>query len=206
MHISEGVLSAPVLISGAALAVVGTTVGLKKLDYEKIPQVAVLSAAFFIASLVHVPIGLGNVHLILNGLMGLVLGWVAFPAILIGLLLQAMLFQYGGLTTLGVNTVIMALPAVCCFYIFKRGVRSRILWVSMLSAFMCGSVSVFMGGGLVAVALIFTGDSFVSAAKVIVIAHIPVMIIEGIIAVGCIKFLTKVKPEILEVLDAEKEV
>ncbi len=117
MHISEGVLSTPVLISGAALAVAGTTIGLKKMDYERIPQVAVLSAAFFIASLLHVPIGPSSVHLILNGLMGLLLGWVAFPAILVGLLLQAILFQYGGLTSLGVNTVTMALPAVICFFL-----------------------------------------------------------------------------------------
>ena len=54
MHISEGVLSAPVLITGAGLAAAGTAIGLKKLDYERIPQVAVLSSAFFIASLVHV--------------------------------------------------------------------------------------------------------------------------------------------------------
>ena len=57
MHISEGVLSTPVLLSGAALTVVGTAIGLKKMDYDRIPQVAVLSAAFFVASLIHVPIG-----------------------------------------------------------------------------------------------------------------------------------------------------
>ncbi|MBW1851632.1 MAG: cobalt transporter CbiM [Deltaproteobacteria bacterium] len=202
MHISEGVLSVPVLLSGAALAAAGTAIGFKKLDYERIPQVAVLSAAFFIASLVHVPIGPCNVHLILNGLMGLLLGWVAFPAILVGLLLQAILFQYGGLTSLGVNTVVMSLPAVVCFLIFRVGVRSEKAGVSIVSAFMCGFVSVLMGSLLVAVALIFTGESFVSVSKVIVVAHLPIMVIEGIIAVACIKFLKKVRPEILEAIYA----
>jgi cobalt/nickel transport system permease protein len=42
MHISEGVLSAPALVTGAVLAAAGVSVGLKKMDYEKIPQVAVL--------------------------------------------------------------------------------------------------------------------------------------------------------------------
>jgi len=200
MHISEGVLSVPVLLSGAALAAAGTAIGYKKLDYERIPQVAVLSAAFFIASLVHVPIGPCNVHLILNGLMGLLLGWVAFPAILVGLLLQAILFQYGGLTSLGVNTVVMSLPAVVCFFIFRVGVRSEKAGVSIVSAFMCGFVSVLMGSLLVAVALIFTGESFVSVSKVIVVAHLPIMVIEGIVAVACIKFLKKVRPEILEAI------
>ena len=203
MHISEGVLSAPVLISGAALASVGTFIGFKKLDYEKIPQVAVLSAGFFIASLVHVPIGPSNAHLILNGLMGLLLGWVAFPAIMVGLLLQAILFQYGGLTSLGVNTVIMAFPAVGCFYLFRPGVRNSKNGVSMSSAFLCGFVSVLLGTVLVAFALVFTGESFLAASKVIVVAHLPLMAIEGIMVAACVKFLKKVKPEILGVIYAD---
>ncbi|PIP07111.1 MAG: cobalamin biosynthesis protein CbiM, partial [Syntrophobacterales bacterium CG23_combo_of_CG06-09_8_20_14_all_48_27] len=48
MHISEGVLSAPVLVAGALLTVGGTALGLKKMDYERIPEVAVLSSAFFV--------------------------------------------------------------------------------------------------------------------------------------------------------------
>ena len=39
MHISEGILSGPVLISGAALAAAGTAVGLKKLDYDRIAAI-----------------------------------------------------------------------------------------------------------------------------------------------------------------------
>ncbi|MBF0525538.1 MAG: energy-coupling factor ABC transporter permease, partial [Deltaproteobacteria bacterium] len=57
MHISEGVLAAPVLLVGAALGLAGTAVGLKKLDYDRIPQVALLAAASFVASFIHVPIG-----------------------------------------------------------------------------------------------------------------------------------------------------
>jgi len=135
--------------------------------------------------------------------MGLLLGWVAFPAILVGLLLQAVLFQYGGLTSLGVNTVIMALPAVVCFYMFRPWVRSDNNGVSMSSAFLCGFVSVLLGSLLAALALIFTGESFLGAAKVIVAAHLPIMVIEGIMVAACVKFLKKVKPEILEVIYAD---
>ena len=112
MHISEGILSGPVLISSAALAFAGTAIGLRKLDYDQIAKAGMLSAAFFVASLIHVPIGPSNAHLILNGLVGILLGWAAFPAILVALILHGMFFQFGGITTLGVNTIIMALPAV----------------------------------------------------------------------------------------------
>ncbi len=112
MHISEGVLSAPVLATGAVLSLAGVAIGLKKMDYEKLPEVGVLSSVFFVASLIHVPIGPAAAHLVLNGICGLILGWMAFPAILVGLVLQGILFQFGGLTTLGINTFNMAFPAV----------------------------------------------------------------------------------------------
>ena len=69
MHISEGVLGAPVLATGAILSVAGSAIGLKKIDYEKLPQVGVLSSVFFVASLIHVPIGTSAVHLVLNGIV-----------------------------------------------------------------------------------------------------------------------------------------
>jgi cobalt/nickel transport system permease protein len=204
MHISEGVLSAPVLISGAVIAAAGVGIGMKKLDYDRIPQVAVLSSAFFVASLVHVPIGPSSVHLILNGLLGLLLGWMSFPAILIALFLQAVLFQFGGVTTLGVNTVTMALPAVFCFLVFRAGVMSERTRISMLFSFLCGVVSVFLAAILVAIALMSTGKSFSAAAKLIVVAHLPVMAIEGIITMLCVRFLKKVRPEVLEMTHAKK--
>ena len=69
MHISEGVLSGPVLVTGAALTAAGCSIGLKKLDYDRIPQVAILTSAFLVASLIRVPIGPSSVHLVLIGLM-----------------------------------------------------------------------------------------------------------------------------------------
>ena len=202
MHISEGVLSAPILATGFVLTVAGTAVGLKKMDYDRIPQVAILSSAFFIASLVHVPLWPASVHLILNGLMGVLLGWVAFPAILVGLILQALLFQYGGLTSLGVNTMIMAFPAVVCFYAFGRWIKSRNTAVSMSSSFLCGLLGILLSGLLLALSLVFTGQQFIGAAKLVVIAHFPIMVIEGLITALVVKFLKKLKPEMLEVVYA----
>ena len=82
MHISEEILTAPVLLSGAALTVAGTAISFKKIDYNSITQVAILSAGFFVASLIHVPVWPSSMHLVLNGLVGIFLGWAAFPDIL----------------------------------------------------------------------------------------------------------------------------
>ena len=197
MHISEGILSAPVLITGATLTAAGVGLGLKKMDYDKIPMVAILSAAFFVASLIHVPIGPSSVHLILNGIIGMLLGLAAFPAIIVALVLQAILFQFGGLTTLGVNTFNMAFPAVICFYLFSHWVKHENAMVALGSAFACGFAAVLLGSIMVAISLAFTGEAFIMVAKLVVIAHLPVMIIEGILTLFCVGFLRKVRPEIL---------
>ncbi len=178
------------------MATVGTGIGLKKMDTEQIAQTGMLAAAFFVASLIHVPIGPSNVHLILNGIVGLLLGWAAFPAILIALVLQAMLFQYGGISTLGVNTIIMALPAVACGLLLGRAAAIPSVWGS-IAAFLTGALSVLLAGLLAALALVFTEEGFFKAATVIMAAHIPVMIIEGIITVFAVSFLRKVQPEML---------
>ncbi len=196
MHISEGILSWPVLASGAAMAAVGTAVGLKKLDYDRIAQAGILSASFFVASLIHVPLGPSNVHLILNGVVGLLLGWGAVPAIVVALLLQAVLFQYGGITTLGVNTVIMAGPAVICYLIFGPMISKKPS-IALLAAFAVGFMSVFLGGILVGLALMFTEKNFFETAAIVVAAHIPIMFIEGFVTVFCISFLKKVQPSLL---------
>ncbi len=196
MHISEGVLSGPVLISSAALAAVGTGIGLKKLDYDHIAKAGMLSAAFFVASLIHVPIGPSNAHLILNGLVGILLGWAAVPAILVALILHGVFFQFGGITTLGINTIIMALPAVSCYLIFGRLIHKSGR-TAAIAAFSTGLLSVLLSGVIVGLALIFTEENFLEVSGLIIAAHIPVMIIEGIITAACVAFLRKVRPEML---------
>lgn len=196
MHISEGYLSGPVLISGAVLATAGTAIGLKKLDYERIAQAGMLAAAFFVASLVHVPIGPSNAHLIMNGIIGLLLGWGAFPVILVALLLQGIFFQYGGITTLGVNTVIMAAPAVMVYYLFGRWTRTP-GWSGRIAAFGCGAGAVALAAVVMAASLVFTDEKFIALAGTAIAIHVPVMIIEGLVSAVCVAFLAKVKPEML---------
>jgi len=199
MHISEGVLSPTVLIGGATFAAAGVAVGMKNLEQKDIPTVGILSAAFFVASLIHVPAGPVSAHLILNGLVGLILGWKAFPAILIGLSLQALLFQFGGMTTLGVNTLNMALPAVICHHMFKNSLKTGMgKHTVTVCAFATGFFSVLLSGIMVGLSLYLTGEAFLPAAKLVVAAHLPVMFIEGILTTTCILFLKKVRPEILE--------
>ncbi len=196
MHISEGVLSGSVLVLGGVLAAAGTAIGLKKLDYDRIANVSILSASFFVASLIHVPVGPSNVHLVLNGIVGLLLGWAAFPAILVALSLQAVLFQFGGITSLGVNTITMAMPSVLCYYLFRFMILKKPS-ITGAGAFACGFLSVFFSTVLVGLALMTTDENFLEISGLVVVAHFPVMLIEGIITAFFTIFIKKVQPSML---------
>jgi len=199
-HIPDGVLSAPVLIVGAAVAFAGTAQGLRKLTPERIPQVAVLSAAFFVASLVHFTVGPSSVHLLLTGVTGIILGWASFPAMLVGLFLQAILFGFGGLISLGTNVMNMAVPAVFCSGLFRllaaRGQRTTIVAATIL-----GGLGVMLTALFVAIDLAASGREFLPAAKLLVFAHLPVAAIEAVFSGAAVSVLIRARPDILGLPD-----
>ena len=87
MHILDGVLPTSVCAAGYAAAAPLAWYSIRKIKQEgdpreNIPKASLLTAAFFVASWVHIPVPPTSVHLVLSGLMGVVLGYFAFPAIL----------------------------------------------------------------------------------------------------------------------------
>ena len=203
MHIPDGVLSGSaagigVLAAGAAVAAAGTVVGLRRMDYERVPQVALLSAAFFVASCIRVPVGLTSAHLVLNGLTGLILGWAAFPAILIALFLQAVLFGFGGFTTLGVNAVTMALPAVVGYGLYHRAVHSRYDAVAVSCGFAAGVTAFALSVLLFSLSLMAAGAAFKTPAQGLFLLHLPLALVEGTVTASVVVLLRKVRPELLD--------
>jgi len=120
VHLAEGVMTWPWLAFGFAVAAGLLVWSSGNLDHREIPRIALLSAAFFVASLIHVRVGPSSVHLILNGLLGVILGRRAILAISVGLFLQAILLGHGGLSTLGLNISIMSIPALLARSLFFK--------------------------------------------------------------------------------------
>lgn len=211
MHIPDGILPISVAVAGYVVTGVATRYSLRKINqledpHASLPKAALLTSAFMVASWIHIPVPPISVHLILNGLLGVALGYYAFPAILIGLFFQAIMFQHGGLTTLGVNAAMMGLPALLAYHIFQFHHRFGKNNQSSLVTF------AFLGGALglgVAAAIAFTllittipAHIDVAAERASIIAlmagHLPLMLIEGIITAMIVLFLQRVKPELLE--------
>jgi cobalt/nickel transport system permease protein len=124
VHIGGGVLSWPMLAAGFALAAILALAAAWRLRDDEVPRIALLTAAFFVASSIHIKLGPSSVHLLLNGLVGVILGRRAPLAILIGVTLQALLIPHGDLSTIGVNACTETLPALLTGGLF--GLLSRL--------------------------------------------------------------------------------
>lgn len=197
MHISEGVLSGAALSIGWAGTIACTAIGLRKTDTSKIVRTALISSSFFLASLVNIRIGPSSTHLSLLAPVGLILGWSSFPAMLIALFLQAVLFHFGGLLVLGANTFIMGIPALIVHILLGKVIRSESKIYSGVMAFIAGVSAVLMGACLAGVFLGISDRNFLEAAKLLFYAHIPLALIEGAVTSFMIMFLKKTSPEFL---------
>jgi cobalt/nickel transport system permease protein len=196
-HIPDGVLSIPVLVGGGVVTAASLCWSVRQLDENSLPKVAVVAALFFVASLINVAIGPTTVHLLLSGLMGLVIGWATVPAVFIALILQAVFFGFGGITTLGVNTMNIALPGV--------------LWALALAPLMRragspGSVAVLGGivaalsvastAVLVAASLALSDPAYLASARLVLVTYVPLIVGETLIVGFCCGFLARVSPDI----------
>jgi len=146
VHISDGFLSTPWWLGGFALASVMWIIGGWKIGEREIPRIGVVTAAFFVASQVHLPTGVGTVHLVLNGLAGVLLHWRSAVAIGVGLLLQSLLFEHGGRTMIGVNCCIITLPAIAAGIAFPLLRRSKILHRPLVRGGLVGALAASWSG------------------------------------------------------------
>ncbi len=197
MHISDGVLPLSVTVSGYVVSAALVTWSARRTCSEELPKLAVMTAAFFVASLIHIPFGPTSVHLIIPGLTGALLGSSAFLSIGLGLLLQSLLFQFGGLTALGANALMMGLPALACGWFFQK-FKGQTQLRQMVIGGLAGALGTILAAIILAVLLVTGGEDFFGVAKIALLAHVPVIIIESVVSAFAIGFLARVKPALLQ--------
>ncbi|MDR1451453.1 MAG: cobalt transporter CbiM [Helicobacteraceae bacterium] len=203
MHIAEGALRPEILAIGWGAGASALTYALATLKSEEIPKTAACSALFFVASFVHIPIGITSAHLILNGVIGALIGFRAFAAIGAALIMQTLLFGYGGVSVYGVNLCVLALPAALGYALFllvpKAALKSREthFWRKRIAWFSIGFCPILLGAIMLSGVLALNGEGFIDAAKLAFLAHLPVAAIEGVITLFALDFIERVKPELL---------
>ena len=201
VHISDGILPWELWVSGWAITAVILACTLIWMKIDDVPKLSVITAAVFVASLIHFQAGPTSVHLILSGFAGVTLGILAYPCIFIAVVMQAFLFQHGGVTTIGINTVNMGVPALISFFIFKAGMKLNvgISKTTIIFGAIAGGIAVTLAVLLLAVELLITGEEFTAVTTFVVFAHIWIILAETVITGVIAGFLAIVKPEMLSI-------
>ena len=192
MHISEGVLSAPVLLAGWAVTAPAVAAILWRVKQAEIPRIACFSALFFVASFVHLPVGVSSMHLMLSGLVGAFLGSRAILAIFVALFLQGVFFGFGGLSVLGVNTAVIGFPAVLGG-LFAAAAKAQELKArtQKIYLFLAGFVPIVCSMLLLDLVLFISGREFFAIATLISLEGAALAVLEGIITLFALSFIAK---------------
>lgn len=152
MHIPDNFLSTPVWATLDAIAL--PTVAMvsrkaqKATDTNRLPLLGVMGAFVFAAQMINFPVGIGTSgHLVGGTLLACILGpWAAALVVTSILLIQALVFQDGGVLALGPNVINMALLGVLAGYLPAKWL-AQTKWKSY-GMFVGGFCSVMMSGVL----------------------------------------------------------
>ncbi len=91
----------------------------------------------------------------------------------------------------------MAMPAVVSYLLFGRLLLGDKVHTFVV-AVGASVVGVMMAGLLVSLELALSGEGFRLAARLVLLAHIPVMVVEAVVNYFVLSFFKRVHPEILE--------
>jgi cobalt/nickel transport system permease protein len=184
------------LIGGFVTAGALARWGAAKLRDDEVPRVAVFTAAFFCASLLHFRVPPTSVHLLFHGLLGVVLGRRALLALPIGLGLQATLLGHGGITTLGVNATLFGVAAMAAAWVY-HWIGGATVTHPFLSGALAAMVAVLVSGLLLVGILWSLGEGFRWVARYALLAHLPVLAVEALVTGFAVEFLRRVQPALL---------
>ncbi|MDX8151561.1 energy-coupling factor ABC transporter permease [Patulibacter brassicae] len=129
MHIPEGFLAAPVTATGAAVAVAGLTVCVRRArltgEDGRLPLAGLAGAFFIVGDSPFVPLGFGTQGHLLGGTLAVALlgPWLGALTIAVVTILQALVQGDGGITTLGLNIVNSALVPAFLGWPILRGIQ-----------------------------------------------------------------------------------
>ncbi|MEO8099580.1 MAG: energy-coupling factor ABC transporter permease [Acidobacteriota bacterium] len=195
MHIPDGFLTPPVwltldVISVPVVAWVARRRPAVVSDLDRrVPLMGVMGAFVFAAQMINFPVGLGaSGHLLGGTLLALMLGPGAAAIVLTAvLILQALLFQDGGVLALGANIFNMALAGVLLGYL-----PSRLFGRNMVTIFLGGMLSVLISGVLALAELQTSGVAITGhPAQVALLLFALTGIVEGAITVVVIRSIER---------------
>src|SRR6201996_7215389 len=199
MHIPDNFLSTPVWATLDALALPAVVVvsreAQKATDNNRLPLLGVMGAFVFAAQMINFPVGIGTSgHLVGGTLLACLLGpWPAALVLTAILMVQALIFQDGGVLALGANVINMALAGVLAGYLPARFLF-RTKWKAQ-GVFIGGTCSVLVSGVLALAELLLSGIHMPGALIYLSIGLFTVnALIEGAITVSVLGAIERLNP------------
>ncbi|WP_093588117.1 energy-coupling factor ABC transporter permease [Lentzea waywayandensis] len=217
MHMSDGLLNAPVSVVFLVIAAAGVGFALVKaradLDDRTAPMAGLVATFIFAVQMINFPILPGaSGHLLGGALAAILVGpWVGALCVTIVLVVQALLFADGGLTALGANVTNMALigtatgflVAVALRKIAERG-KGGLFAVAFISAFV--NTVVAATGFVVEYAI--GGAGGVEIGKVALLMwglHALIGIGEGLITAVTVTSVASIRPDLVYLLKGSRK-
>ncbi|MFO7767795.1 MAG: energy-coupling factor ABC transporter permease [bacterium] len=191
MHIADGIIATEICVAADAACLGSLYVMGRETDPDEIPRMGFVGAALFAVSLVHFPVAGTAMHLSLLGLAGVLLGSRAVPVLFLALLFQSLIFQHGGLITLGLNTLNMSVGALSAWALWRTLPVPR-----PIRAFAAGFAGIMLPATLVIAEFLITG--YGRGILVLYAAYAVTAVAEGLLTVSVTAFLHRVQPDILE--------
>jgi cobalt/nickel transport system permease protein len=206
MHLPDGSLSPPVWITGDALAAGALALSVRRaagrLADRQVPLMGVLGAFVFAAQMINLPLPGGTSgHLIGGVLLAALLGPAVSSVVMFCVLLvQALLFQDGGLTVLGANFINMGLMGTWLGWAVYRGLAGGASgarrWLALFAA---AWIAVEAGALATGLQLWLSGNAPLGPVLLAMgSVHALIGVIEGLITVAAVRFLVAARPELLE--------
>jgi cobalt/nickel transport system permease protein len=217
MHMSDGLLNAPVSVAFLVIAAVGVGFALIKaradLDDRTAPMAGLVATFIFAVQMINFPILPGaSGHLLGGALAAILVGpYVGALCVTIVLVVQALLFADGGLTAIGANVTNMALigtatgflVAVALRKLAERG-RGGLAAVAFVSAF----VNTLLAATGFIVEYAIGGVGGVEIGKVALLMwgmHALIGIGEGLITAVTVTSVASIRPDLVSLLRGRKK-
>lgn len=208
LHIPDGFLSLPVsLVTWViAISLIALALNQVKAEYQEraVPLMGVCAAFIFAAQMINFPIPGGTSgHLLGGTLAGVLLGpWGGTLVMAVVFIVQAVVFQDGGLTVLGANITNMGLIGTFGGYYLYRTIRyviSRNTWPGMaIGTAVAAWMSVFVASLLCALQLVLSGTvPFGVAISAMAFWHLLIGIGEALITLVAVSFIWRTRPDLL---------
>lgn len=178
----------PIAILGWGVSIGTFSYLIFKLKEENISKVALVSAMFFVASMIYIPIGISSIHFMLLGVIGVLLGKDSLLALFIALLLQSLLLGFGGVSSLGVNVLNLTFGAMSGYYLYlflKDKLNEKLLY------FLIGFTPIIVASLFLALSLLLSEREFLNLSKITFTLNLPLAIIEGFVSIFIFLFLKK---------------